>query len=232
MRNDRRSCKYLPENYFQVSTGIREKKLGCDTHCVTATSSVLWLRQEWKEGGLLGTGRPRTGLLDRIKNGSSYKSIKKRALERKLKGLTCLWAEHTHSTGIEPITFTMPGQMLQTLSYETIRGRQGQSLVSSNKPVLLNVKAYEIHSYMKLLATDLPIPTGICPGIVEVMGLLELATNLHTMNGFIAQWYGHLLRHHRGHRFIRTRNWPAYHELLYSSVVRASAPESQRSWIC
>ena len=29
-------------------------------------------------------GRPRTGILDRIKNGSSYKFIKKRAFERKV----------------------------------------------------------------------------------------------------------------------------------------------------
>ena len=41
------------------------------------------------EGRVVGRrppGRPRTGVLDRIKNGSSYISIKRRVFERKLKG--------------------------------------------------------------------------------------------------------------------------------------------------
>ena len=38
-------------------------------------------------------GRPRAGMLDRVKDGSSYVAVKGRALDREPYGRTCLWAD-------------------------------------------------------------------------------------------------------------------------------------------
>ena len=36
-------------------------------------------------------------MLDRVKNGSPHLPVNRLALDRELKGRTCLWAEYTHS---------------------------------------------------------------------------------------------------------------------------------------
>ena len=40
------------------------------------------------------SGRPRAGMLDRVKDDSPYVAVKGCALDRELSGRTCLWAEH------------------------------------------------------------------------------------------------------------------------------------------
>ena len=52
------------------------------------------------EGRIIGKrppGRPRAGMMERVKDGSPYAAVRRRALDRELQGSTCLWAEHTHT---------------------------------------------------------------------------------------------------------------------------------------
>ena len=66
------------------------------------------------EGRIIGKrspGTPLAGMLDRVKDGSPYVAVKRRALDRELWGKTCLWAEntHTHTCSVAlPLKFGSP----------------------------------------------------------------------------------------------------------------------------